>query len=141
MFPDLQNNMFCHYEPYLYKKKKTWRMHSLLKYPIYMSCFVCCASLIAFWNSHVHVSHITCAQLFENQGTGERILKYDPEVTDLIMDNQKFHVAKAVFIDVSSVFGKMLAGKFKEKKTSELELPGKKHSSFELFLLCMFLRR
>lgn len=67
--------------------------------------------------------------------------KYDPEVTDLIMDNQKFHVAKAVFIDVSSVFGKMLAGKFKEKKTSELELPGKKHSSFEQFLLCMFLRR
>lgn len=49
--------------------------------------------------------------------------KYDPEVTDLIMENQKFHVAKAVFIDVSSVFGKMFAGKFKEKKTSELELP------------------
>lgn len=63
--------------------------------------------------------------------------KYDPEVTDLIMENQKFHVAKAVFIDVSSVFGKMLAGKFKEKKTSELELP----ASFELFLRCMFLRR
>lgn len=67
--------------------------------------------------------------------------KYDPEVTDLIMENQKFHVAKAVFIDVSSVFGKMFAGKFKEKKTSELELPGKKHFSFELFLRCMFLRR
>lgn len=61
---------------------------------------------------------------------------YDPEVTDLtlIVENQKFHVTKAVLIDVSSVFGKMLAGKFKEKKTSELELPGKKHSSFELFL-------
>lgn len=68
---------------------------------------------------------------------------YDPEVTDLtlIVENQKFHVAKAVFIDVSSVFGKMLAGKFKEKKTSELELPGKKHSSFELFLRGIFPRK
>lgn len=67
---------------------------------------------------------------------------YDPEVTDLtlIVENQKFHVAKAVLIDVSSVFRKMLAGKFKEKKTSELELPGKKHSRFELFLRCIFPR-
>lgn len=92
-------------------------MHSLLKYPIYMSCFVCCASLNAFRNSHVHVSHITCAQLFENRELVNEYFKYDPEVTDLIMENQKFHVAKAVFIDVSSVFGKMFAGKFKEKKT------------------------
>lgn len=48
--------------------------------------------------------------------------KYDPEVTDLtlIVENQKFHVAKAVLIDVSSVFGIKFTGKFKEKKTSEL---------------------
>lgn len=56
--------------------------------------------------------------------------KYDPEVTDLIMENQKFHVAKAVFIDVSSVFGKMFAGKFKEKKDVRARTTRKKAFQF-----------
>lgn len=66
--------------------------------------------------------------------------EYDPEVTDftLIVENQKLHVAKAVLIDASPVFRKMLTGEFKEKNISELELPGKKYSSFELFLRCIF---
>lgn len=66
--------------------------------------------------------------------------EYDPEVTDftLIVENQKLHVAKAVLIDASPVFRKMLTGEFKEKNMSELELPGKKYSSFELFLRCIF---
>uniref|UniRef100_A0A8W8IVI2 BTB domain-containing protein n=1 Tax=Magallana gigas TaxID=29159 RepID=A0A8W8IVI2_MAGGI len=34
----------------------------------------------------------------------------------------------------------MLTGEFKEKNTPELELPGKKYSSFELFLRCIFPR-
>lgn len=68
--------------------------------------------------------------------------EYDPEVTDftLIVENQKLHVAKVVLIDASPVFRKMLTGEFKEKNMSELELPGKKYSSFELFLRCIFPR-
>lgn len=116
-------------------------MHSLLKYPI-----LCHVSSVVPLSMHfetaMYMYHIlpahNCLRIRE---LVNEYFKYDPEVTDLIMENQKFHVAKAVFIDVSSVFGKMFAGKFKEKKTSELELPGKKHSSFELFLRCMFLRR
>lgn len=67
---------------------------------------------------------------------------YDPDVTDftLIVENQKLHVAKVVLIDASPVFRKMLTGEFKEKNMTELELPGKKYSSFELFLRCVFPR-
>ncbi|XP_052677079.1 uncharacterized protein LOC128158335 [Crassostrea angulata] len=67
---------------------------------------------------------------------------YDPEVTDftLIVEDQKLHVAKVVLIDASPVFRKMLTGEFKEKNMTELELPGKKYSSFELFLRCTFPR-
>eukprot|EP00105_Crassostrea_gigas_P004685 XP_011417978.1 PREDICTED: uncharacterized protein LOC105321415 [Crassostrea gigas] len=67
---------------------------------------------------------------------------YDHEVTDftLIVENQKLHVAKVVLIDASPVFRKMLTGEFKEKNMTELELPGKKYSSFELFLRCIFPR-
>lgn len=67
---------------------------------------------------------------------------YDPEVTDftLIVENQKLHVAKVVLIDASPVFRKMLTGEFKEKNMTELELPGKKFSNFELFLRCIFPR-
>nr|XP_011412693.2 BTB and MATH domain-containing protein 38 [Crassostrea gigas] len=68
--------------------------------------------------------------------------KYDQEVTDLtlIVENQRFHVSKAVLIDASPVFRKMLTGEFKEKHRTEIELPGKKSSSFELFLRCIFPR-
>lgn len=67
---------------------------------------------------------------------------YDPVVTDftLIVENQKLHVAKVILIDASPVFRKMLTGEFKEKNMTELELPGKKYSSFELFLRCIFPR-
>lgn len=62
--------------------------------------------------------------------------KYDPEITDLtlIVENQKFHVSKVVLIDASPVFRKKLT----EKYMTEFDLPGKKYSSFELFLRCIF---
>lgn len=67
---------------------------------------------------------------------------HDPEVTDftLIVEGRKLHVLKGVLIDASKVFRRMLTGEFKEKNTPELELPGKKYSSFELFLRCIFPR-
>lgn len=42
--------------------------------------------------------------------------KYDPEVTDLIMENQKFHVAKAVFIEYHQYLGKCLQGNLRRKR-------------------------
>lgn len=67
---------------------------------------------------------------------------HDPEVTDftLIVEGRKLHVLKGVLIDASKVFRRMLTGEFKEKNMPELELPGKKYSTFELFLRCIFPR-
>lgn len=72
----------------------------------------------------------------------ENTFPHDPEVTDftLIVEGKKLHVVKAVLIDASQVFRRMLTGEFKEKNMSELELPGKKYSSFGLFLRCLFPR-
>ena len=67
---------------------------------------------------------------------------YDPDITDftLVVQGKKFHVAKVVLIDASTVFRKMFMDDFKEKTVNELELPGKDFSSFELFLRCIYSR-
>ena len=67
---------------------------------------------------------------------------YDPDITDftLVVQGKKFHVAKVVLMDASSVFRKMFTDDFKEKTINELELPGKDFYSFELFLRCIYPR-
>lgn len=79
------------------------------------------------------------AEIFTSR---EDTFPHDPEVTDftLIVEGRKLHVVKAVLIDASQVFRRMLTGEFKENNTSELELPGKKYTSFELLLRCLFPR-
>lgn len=67
---------------------------------------------------------------------------YDPDITDftLVVQGKKFHVAKVVLMDASTVFRKMFTDDFKEKTVNELELPGKDSSSFEFFLRCIYPR-
>ena len=67
---------------------------------------------------------------------------YDPEITDftLVVHGKKFHIAKVVLMDASTVFRKMLTSDFKENNANELELPEKDKSTFEFFLRCIYPR-
>ena len=67
---------------------------------------------------------------------------YDPELTDftLVVQGEKFHIAKVVLMDASTVFRKMLTSDFKKNNANELELPEKDKSTFEFFLRCIYPR-
>jgi hypothetical protein len=95
------------------------------------------------WNMEIPSAHCDPATTGNGQEPKkDKYFPYDPEVTDLalIVEGKKLHVCKMVLMDASPVFRKMFSGDFKEKDATELELPGKKYSSFVLFLRCIFPR-
>ncbi|XP_062605188.1 uncharacterized protein LOC134266981, partial [Saccostrea cucullata] len=79
---------------------------------------------------------------FEKDKKDADYFPYDPELTDLTLnvEEKKIHVIKAVLMDASPVFKKMLTDDLKEKNTTEVHLPGKEYSIFVLFLRCIFPR-
>ncbi|KAJ8311377.1 hypothetical protein KUTeg_010732 [Tegillarca granosa] len=64
----------------------------------------------------------------------------EPGITDLalVVEGKKLFVNKFVLAVASPVFKKMFTSKFKEKDTSEVELPGKKYKDVLEFLMCIY---
>jgi hypothetical protein len=56
----------------------------------------------------------------------------------LIVENKRLHVAKAILAYASPVFDAMFQTEFKEKNSSELELPEKKVEDLQHFLRCIY---
>ncbi|XP_045184079.2 uncharacterized protein LOC123542337 [Mercenaria mercenaria] len=57
---------------------------------------------------------------------------------NLIVEGKTLHVSKVVLALASPVFDRMFQSDFKESKSSELELPGKKLEDVEEFLQCIY---
>jgi hypothetical protein len=56
----------------------------------------------------------------------------------LIVDNKRLHVVKGILAYASPVFDTMFQAEFKEKNSSELDLPGKKVEDMQQFLRCIY---
>jgi hypothetical protein len=56
----------------------------------------------------------------------------------LVVESKRLHVAKAILAYASPVFDTMFQAEFKEKGSSELELPGKKVEDIQQFLRCIY---